>query len=78
MQFPPCSCYLLSLRYKYSFKQSVLEHPQSIRVSGLCPSSNIPNITQRFGNWICFRPQERSQGVPPQLVPLDRAELSVI
>jgi hypothetical protein len=30
-------------------------------VCGLCPSSGILNKlkTQRFGNWICFRPQVR-------------------
>jgi hypothetical protein len=36
-------------------------------VSGLCPSSGILNTraydkTQRFGNWICFRPQVRRGG----------------
>jgi hypothetical protein len=32
---------------------------QDYLVSGLCPSSGIlkNRRTQRFGNWICFRPQ---------------------
>jgi hypothetical protein len=32
---------------------------QNYWVFGLCPSSGTIEIykTQRFGNWICFRPQ---------------------
>jgi hypothetical protein len=48
---------------------------QDYWVSGLCPSSGILNNrrTQRFGNWICFRPQVRWQETPTQLTPLERA-----
>jgi hypothetical protein len=46
-----------------------------------CPSSSIKKILkireQRFGNWICFRPQVRGEGlVPSQLGPLERANLN--
>jgi hypothetical protein len=39
---------------------------QDYWVLGLCPSSGIlKNRTQRFGNWICFRPQVRGQETYP-------------
>jgi hypothetical protein len=47
-------------------------------VFGLCPSSGIlkNRRTQRFGSWICFRPQVRGQETPTQLGPLERASLN--
>jgi hypothetical protein len=45
-------------------------------VFGLCPSSGILKIRkQRFGNWICFRPQVR-WATPALLDPLERANLN--
>jgi hypothetical protein len=50
---------------------------QDYWVFGLCPSSGIlENRTQRFANWICFRPQVRGQETPTQLGPLERASLN--
>jgi hypothetical protein len=48
---------------------------QGYWVFGLRPSSGIlkNRRTQRFGNWICFRPQVRGQETPTQLGPLERA-----
>jgi hypothetical protein len=35
---------------------------QNYWVFGLCPSSGIPEKRkQRFGNWICFRPQVKGE-----------------
>jgi hypothetical protein len=51
---------------------------QNYWVSGLCPSSGLleTSKTQRFGNWICFRPQVREEKTPAQLGPLERANLN--
>jgi hypothetical protein len=47
---------------------------------GLCPSSGIlkNRRTQRFGKWICFRPQVSGQETPTQLGPLERASLNPV
>jgi hypothetical protein len=34
VQFPPCSCYLLSLKYKFALNQHIFKHPQSILTFG--------------------------------------------
>jgi hypothetical protein len=49
---------------------------QNYWVFGLCPLSGILETikTQRFGNWICFRPQVRGE-TPNLLGPLERANL---
>jgi hypothetical protein len=45
--------------------------------SGLCQSSGILNSwKQRFGKWICFRPQERRGETPTLSGPLERANLN--
>jgi hypothetical protein len=51
---------------------------QNYWVFGLFPSSGILGTrkTQRFGNWICFRPQVRGEETPTLLGPLDRANLN--
>jgi hypothetical protein len=51
---------------------------QDYWVFGLCPSSGILKTrrTQRFWNWICFRPEVRGQETPTQLGPLERASLN--
>lgn len=46
-------------------------------ISGLCTSFGILRRTHRFRNWICLRPQMKTWGVPTQLVPLERANLSL-
>jgi hypothetical protein len=40
---------------------TMVYNTQSYWIFGLCPSSDfeITKKTQRFGNWICFRPQVR-------------------
>jgi hypothetical protein len=50
---------------------------QNYQVFGLCPSSSVlKNLrTQRFGNWICFRPQVGGK-TPSQLGTLERANLN--
>jgi hypothetical protein len=47
---------------------------QDYWVFELCSSSGIlkNRRTQRFGNWICFRPQVRGQETPTQLGPLEK------
>jgi hypothetical protein len=49
---------------------------QDYWVFGLCPSSGIlrNRTTQRFGNWICFRPQVRGQETSTHLGPLERVQ----
>jgi hypothetical protein len=45
-------------------------------VFGLCPSTGILKTRkQRFGNWICFRPQVRGD-TPALLGTLERANLN--
>jgi hypothetical protein len=49
---------------------------QNYWVLGLCPSSGILETRkQRFGNWICFRPEVKGE-TPTLLGPLERANLS--
>jgi hypothetical protein len=44
---------------------------------GLYPSSGIyDKKSQRFGDWICLRPQVDGQDRPIQLGPLERASLN--
>jgi hypothetical protein len=49
---------------------------QNYWVFRLCPSSGILKTTKYyFGNWICFRRQERGE-TPTLLGPLERANLN--
>jgi hypothetical protein len=54
--------------------ETIINNSQNI--SGLFSSSCIPK-TQRFGNWICFRPHMKvGEKTPTQLGPLERANLN--
>jgi hypothetical protein len=55
----------------------MVQNTQNYWVFGLCPSSDILKNykTQRFGNWICFRPEVRGE-TPTLSGPLERANLN--
>jgi hypothetical protein len=51
---------------------------QNYWVFGLCPSSGFLEIRkQRFGSWICFRPQVRGK-TPTLFGPLETANFNLL